>query len=54
MGELVEAGYQNLLTSPLTGALDSLKTFAIFGDPLTRLRITVGFDNGIFLPLVER
>jgi hypothetical protein len=54
MGELVEAGYQNLLTSPLTGALDSLKTFAIFGDPLTRLRITVGFDNGIFLPIVER
>lgn len=54
IGDLVEAGYQNLLTSPLTGALDSLKTFAVFGDPLTRPRITAGFDNGIFLPLVQR
>ncbi|MCS6825897.1 MAG: C25 family cysteine peptidase [Caldilinea sp.] len=54
IGELVTAGYQNLLTSPLTGALDSLKTFAVFGDPLTRPRITAGFDNGIFLPLVQR
>lgn len=54
MGALVEAGYHNLRTSPLTGALDSLKTFAIFGDPLTRLRITAGFDHGIFLPIVDR
>ncbi|HAJ34487.1 MAG TPA: hypothetical protein DCL15_02170, partial [Chloroflexi bacterium] len=54
MGELVTAGYNNLLTSPLTGSLDALKTFVLLGDPLTIVRANVGFDNGAFLPAVQR
>lgn len=54
MGDLVAAGYDNLLTSPLTNWLDALKTFVVLGDPLTRVRVNVGFDNGIFLPSVRR
>lgn len=54
MGELVAAGYNNLLTSPLTGSLDALKTFVLLGDPLTVVRANVGFDNGAFLPTVQR
>ncbi|MFO7635325.1 MAG: C25 family cysteine peptidase, partial [Caldilinea sp.] len=54
LGDLVEAGYDSLLTSPLTNSLDALKTFAVLGDPLTRVRVNVGFDNGIFLPTVQR
>ncbi len=55
MGDLVAAGYDNLLTSPLTkGSLDALKTFIVLGDPLTQVRTNVGFDNGIFLPSVRR
>lgn len=54
MGELVEAGYDSLLYSPLTGSLDALKTFAVLGDPLTRARLNAGFDNGLFLPTVQR
>ena len=34
--------------------LDALKTFVVLGDPLTRVRVNVGFDNGIFLPSVRR
>lgn len=54
MGDLVAAGYDNLLTSPLTNWLDALKTFVVLGDPLTRMRINVGFDNGVFLPAAQR
>lgn len=54
LGELVAAGYDNLLTSPLTGSLDALKTFVLLGDPLTVMRANVGFDNGVFLPTVQR
>lgn len=54
MGELVAAGYNNLLTSPLTGSLDALKTFVLLGDPLTVMRANVGFDNGVFLPTAQR
>jgi hypothetical protein len=54
MGDLVEAGYNNLLFSPLIGSLDALKTFAVLGDPLTRVRANFGFDNGVFLPSVQR
>jgi hypothetical protein len=54
MGELATAGYNNLLTSPLKGWLDALKTFVVLGDPLTVVRANVGFDNGIFLPTVQR
>jgi hypothetical protein len=50
----VAAGYNNLLTSPLTGSLDALKTFVLLGDPLTTMRANVGFDNGTFLPAVQR
>jgi len=42
VGDLVTAGYNNLLTSPLVNLLDALKTFAVLGDPLTDLRILVG------------
>ncbi|HHY57352.1 MAG TPA: hypothetical protein GYA08_18155 [Chloroflexi bacterium] len=54
LGELVTAGYNNLLTSPLTGSLDALKTFVLLGDPLTVMRANVGFDNGVFLPAMQR
>jgi len=54
MGDLVAAGYNNLLTSPLSGSLDALKTFVLLGDPLTTMRANVGFDNGTFLPAVQR
>lgn len=54
MGELVAAGYNNLLTSPLNGSLDALKTFVLLGDPLTVVHANVGFDNGVFLPTVQR
>lgn len=54
MGELVAVGYNHLLTSPLTGSLDALKTFVLLGDPLTVVRANVGFDNGVFLPTAQR
>lgn len=54
IGALVEAGYNSLLFSSLTGSLDALKTFAVLGDPLTVARANVGYDNGLFLPSVQR
>ena len=53
MGALVKAGYDALLFSP-TSTLDALKTFVLLGDPLTVMRANVGFDNGAFLPTVQR
>ena len=54
MGDLVEAGYNNLLTSPLKGSLDALKTFIVLGDPLTQVRTNVGFDRGLFMPVTQK
>ena len=54
MGDLVEAGYTSLLTSPLTSALDALKTFLVLGDPLTKVRINGGGSEPLFLPAVQR
>ncbi len=54
MGDLVEAGYTSLLTSPLTSALDALKTFLVLGDPLTKVRINGGGSEPLFLPAVRR
>ena len=48
MGDLVEAGYTSLLTSPLTSALDALKTFLVLGDPLTKVRINGGGSEPLF------
>jgi hypothetical protein len=53
VGSLVEASRISLLTSPLTSSLDALKTFALLGDPLTRVRALVGFDQGLFLPNIQ-
>lgn len=54
VGDLVTAGYNSLLTSPASNALDALKTFAILGDPLTDLRISIEGGNSVFMPLVQR
>jgi len=54
LGDLVEAGYTSLLTSPLAGSLDALKTFLVLGDPLTTVRISSGGDEPLFLPTVRR
>ncbi len=54
MGDLVEAGYTSLLTSPLTSSLDALKTFLVLGDPLTKVRISGGGSEPLFLPAVQR
>ncbi len=52
LGELVEAGYLELFTSP-TGncCLDQPKTFLLLGDPLTPLRITLP-ESVTYLPMV--
>jgi len=54
VGDLVEAGYTSLLTSPLTSSLDALKTFLVLGDPLTKVRISGGGSEPLFLPAVRR
>ena len=54
VGDLVTAGYNSLLTSPASNALDALKTFAILGDPLTNLRVSIEGGNSVFMPLVQR
>ena len=54
LGSLVEAGYTSLLTSPLTGSLDALKTFLVLGDPLTTMHLISGGDEPLFLPIVRR
>ena len=54
VGDLVEAGYTSLLTSPLSSALDALKTFLVLGDPLTKVRISGGGSEPLFLPSVQR
>jgi hypothetical protein len=53
LGNLVEAGYTNLLTR--NGPLDPLMTFVLLGDPLTRARIAQdSFDETLYLPSVRR
>lgn len=54
VGDLVTAGYNSLLTSPASNALDALKTFAILGDPLTNLRVSIEGGSSVFMPLVQR
>lgn len=54
MGDLVEAGNTSLLTSPLTSSLDALKTFLVLGDPLTKVRISGGGSEPLYLPAVQR
>ena len=54
LGELVEASFTNLLLNGSPFYFDSLKTFLLLGDPLTRARISAGSKTGLFLPLIER
>jgi hypothetical protein len=49
LGELVEAGYTNLLLE--NGPLDPLMTFVLLGDPLTEARVLV---RDLYLPAIRR
>lgn len=51
MGELIEAGYTELLTYGPTH-LDAVQTFLLLGDPLTKSRIVS--PSSIYLPLVTK
>jgi hypothetical protein len=48
LGNLIEAGYTRVLEG---GPLDSLMTFVLLGDPLTRARIPT---QGLFMPAIAR
>ena len=53
LGQLTEAGYMDLLTTPGTAAnLDSLMTFLLLGDPLTKARVNA--NAAVYLPLIAR
>jgi hypothetical protein len=49
LGNLVEAGYTNLLTQ--NGPLDPLMTFVLLGDPLTAANIPM---RDLYLPAIQR
>ncbi|MBK8050212.1 MAG: hypothetical protein IPK16_25785 [Anaerolineales bacterium] len=51
MGELLEAGYTELLLNS-SGLEDTLMTFLLLGDPLTKARVTA--NRGLFLPEIAR
>jgi len=53
LGELVEAGYTKLLTED-TCCQDTVKTFLLLGDPLTKARATSEKVSGLYLPTIHR
>lgn len=53
LGGLMEAGYTTLLTSGASEAdFDALKTFMLFGDPLTKARVNT--SSAVYIPTAKR
>lgn len=53
IGELVDAGYAKLRAEQ-SCCQDTLKTFILFGDPLTKVQIRPEGVEGLYLPIISR
>ncbi|MCB0063617.1 MAG: hypothetical protein KDE19_15950, partial [Caldilineaceae bacterium] len=53
IGELVEAGYTKL-QGEQSCCQDTLKTFILFGDPLTKVQVRPEKVEGLYLPIINR
>jgi hypothetical protein len=53
LGELTQAGYYELFTREPTCCQESLRTYLLLGDPLTKLRLEPGALS-LNLPIVRR